>query len=136
MTWILQYLPIGIFAIIAKTIGIQGLDKLTSLGSMVGVFYLAIIAQLLFYTLILVVYRVNLREFFINVRTPILTAFITQSCSGTLPLTLNTAGKLKLDQGRYGFSLPLGATINMDGAGVIMIATVFSQAGLPIEAVD
>src|SRR5699024_3068706 len=111
--------------------------------------------------------------------TPILTAFVTQSSAGTLPLTLDSAKKLKLDQGLYGFSLPLGATINMDGAairvgvsvvfaanivgtslsfgnlleivligtlatigtagvpgaGIIMIATVFSQTGLPIEAV-
>lgn len=179
MSGILQYLPIGIFAIIAKTVGEQGADALKSLGSMVGVFYLAIIVQMLFYGLILILYRVNLKEFFIHTRTPILTAFVTQSSAGTLPLTLDSAKKLKLDQGLYGFSLPLGATINMDGAairvgvsvvfaanivgtslsfgnlleivligtlatigtagvpgaGIIMIATVFSQTGLPIEAV-
>src|SRR5699024_2067033 len=178
MSGILQYLPIGIFAIIAKTVGEQGTDALKSLGSMVGVFYLAIIVQMLVYGFILILYRVNLKEFFVHTRTPILTAFVTQSSAGTLPLTLDSAKKLKLDQGLYGFSLPLGATINMDGAairvgvsvvfaanivgtslsfgnlleivligtlatigtagvpgaGIIMIATVFSQTGLPIEA--
>lgn len=179
MSWILQYLPIGIMAIIAKTVGAQGMDTLTSLGSMVGVFYIAIFVQLIVYTVILLLFRVNIREFFAHTRTPILTAFVTQSSSGTLPLTLDAADKMKLDRGLYGFSLPLGATINMDGAairvgvsvvfaanivgtsfsfgnlleivlvgtlatigtagvpgaGIIMIATVFSQAGLPIEAV-
>src|SRR5699024_7175966 len=64
MSGILQYLPIGIFAIIAKTVGEQGTDALKSLGSMVGVFYLAIIVQMLFYGFILILYRVNLKEFF------------------------------------------------------------------------
>src|SRR5690625_4601342 len=179
MSWILQYLPIGIFAIISKTVGEQGTDALKSLGSMVGVFYLAIILQLVFYAIILIINRINLKEFFIATRTPILTAFVTQSSAGTLPLTVDAAKKLNLNPGLYGFSLPLGATINMDGAairvgvsvifaanivgaslsfgnlleivligtlatigtagvpgaGIIMIATVFSQAGLPIEAV-
>ncbi len=108
-----------------------------------------------------------------------LTAFATQSSSGTLPLTLNAAQRLGIPQQIYGFSLPLGATINMDGAairiaisavfaanvvgipldwttmveivligtltsigtagvpgaGIVMIATVFAQVGLPIETV-
>src|SRR5699024_11455858 len=72
MSGILQYLPIGIFAIIAKTVGEQGTDALKSLGSMVGVFYLAIIVQMLFYGFILILYRVNLKEFFVHTRTPIL----------------------------------------------------------------
>ena len=57
MSWILQYLPIGIFAIIAKTVGEQGTNALKSLGSMVGVFYLAIILQLVFYAIILIINR-------------------------------------------------------------------------------
>jgi len=108
-----------------------------------------------------------------------ITAFVTQSSSGTLPLTLNAARELNLSKSLYGFSLPLGATVNMDGAairiavsavfaanvigdplsfaeilqvvligtlasigtagvpgaGIIMIATVFAQLGLPMEAV-
>ncbi|MDN5709476.1 MAG: dicarboxylate/amino acid:cation symporter, partial [Planococcus sp. (in: firmicutes)] len=111
--------------------------------------------------------------------TPMLTAFVTQSSSGTLPLTLDAARGLGIPKSLYGFSLPLGATINMDGAairiavsaifaaniigdplsmsemfmvvligtlatigtagipgaGIVMIATVFVQLGLPMEAV-
>lgn len=179
MEWILQYLPIGIFAIIAKTVGSQGLETLKSLGSMVIVFYLAVFVQLFLYAVMLKIFGVSLRNFITHARTPILTAFVTQSSSGTLPLTLDAAKKLKLNKSLYGFSLPLGSTINMDGAalrvgvsvvfaanvmsmnftftnmleivlvgtlatigtagvpgaGIIMIATVFTQAGLPIEVV-
>ncbi|AIY06900.1 sodium:dicarboxylate symporter [Planococcus sp. PAMC 21323] len=176
---VLQYVPIGIFAIMAKTVGNQGLDTLVSLGEMVGVLYIAILVQIALYVLLLLAFKVNPLSFFKQARTPMLTAFVTQSSSGTLPLTLNAAKNLGLSKSLYGFSLPLGATINMDGAairiavsavfaanlvgdplsltemlmvvligtlasvgtagvpgaGIVMIATVFVQLGLPIEAV-
>ncbi|EGA91320.1 sodium:dicarboxylate symporter [Planococcus donghaensis MPA1U2] len=176
---VLQYVPIGIFAIMAKTVGNQGLDTLFSLGEMVLVLYVALIVQIVLYVVLLLVFKINPLDFFKQARTPMLTAFVTQSSSGTLPLTLNAAKNLGLSKSLYGFSLPLGATINMDGAairiavsavfaanlvgdplsisemlmvvligtlasvgtagvpgaGIVMIATVFVQLGLPIEAV-
>ncbi|MDN3427257.1 dicarboxylate/amino acid:cation symporter [Microbacterium sp. APC 3898] len=176
---VLQYVPIGIFAIMAETVGNQGFDTLLSLGEMVLVLYVALIVQILLYTLVLVLFKVKPGQFFKQARTPMLTAFVTQSSSGTLPLTLTAAKNLGLSKSLYGFSLPLGATINMDGAairiavsavfaanlvgdplslsemlmvvlvgtlasigtagvpgaGIVMIATVFVQLGLPMEAV-
>lgn len=176
---VLQYVPIGIFAIMAKTVGSQGLDTLKSLGGMIGVFYLALLAQIMLYIILLALFKVNLGHFIKHARTPIITAFVTQSSAGTLPLTLNAAKNLGLSRSLYSFSLPLGATVNMDGAairiavsavfaaniagtplgltdmltvvlvgtlasigtagvpgaGIVMIATVFTQLGLPLEAV-
>ncbi|MGH2316233.1 dicarboxylate/amino acid:cation symporter [Planococcus sp. SE5232] len=176
---ILQYVPIGIFAIMAETVGSQGFATLLSLGEMVLVLYAALIVQILLYTLVLLLFKVKPGQFFKQARTPMLTAFVTQSSSGTLPLTLTAAKNLGLSKSLYGFSLPLGATINMDGAairiavsavfaanlvgdplslsemlmvvlvgtlasigtagvpgaGIVMIATVFVQLGLPMEAV-
>ncbi|WP_181350880.1 dicarboxylate/amino acid:cation symporter [Thalassobacillus sp. CUG 92003] len=179
MNAILQYVPIGIFAIIAETIGNQGMDTILSLGNMVGVLYIALFVQIGIYILIMMLFKVSPRRFFAQARTPMITAFVTQSSSGTLPVTLNAADRLGLSKSLYGFSLPLGATINMDGAairiavsavfaanytdtklgfssllaivivgtlasigtagvpgaGIVMIATVFTQVGLPIEVV-
>lgn len=176
---ILQYVPIGVFAIMAEVVGSQGLDTLLSLGEMVLVLYVAIAVQIVLYTLLLILMKIKPSIFFHHARTPILTAFVTQSSSGTLPLTLEAARGLGLSKSLYGFSLPLGATINMDGAairiavsaafaanltgnplslpdmlmvvlvgtlasvgtagvpgaGIVMIATVFAQLGLPMEAV-
>ncbi|RKQ31423.1 dicarboxylate/amino acid:cation symporter [Oceanobacillus halophilus] len=179
MRVILQYVPIGIFAIIAETVGNQGADTLKSLGNMVLVLYIALLVQIVVYILMLVIFKVRVGEFFTHARTPIITAFVSQSSSGTLPLTLNAAKNLGVSKSLYGLSLPLGATINMDGAairiaisavfaaniigdplsfpemlqvvlvgtlasigtagvpgaGIVMIATVFAQLGLPMEAV-
>ncbi|MBT2583299.1 dicarboxylate/amino acid:cation symporter [Planococcus sp. ISL-109] len=176
---ILQYVPIGIFAIMAETVGSQGMATLVSLGGMVVVLYIAIAVQIAIYTVAMLLFKVNPLTFFKHARTPMLTAFVTQSSSGTLPLTLEAARGLGIPKSLYGFSLPLGATINMDGAairiavsaifaaniigdplslsemflvvligtlatvgtagipgaGIVMIATVFVQLGLPMEAV-
>lgn len=179
MKAVLQYVPIGIFALVAKTVGSQGAATLLSLGKMIAVLYIALIVHVGVYTLFLLIAKVRPSRFFGQARTPMLTAFVTQSSNGTLPVTLDAASNLGLSKSLYGFSLPLGATINMDGAairiavsavfaaniighpltflgivqvvlvgtlatigtagvpgaGLIMIATVFSQLGLPIEAV-
>ena len=179
MAGVLQYVPIGVFAIVAKTAGEQGMATIYALGDMVLVLYIALAVHLVVYCLLMRLSGVPLREFFLQARTPIATAFATQSSSGTLPLTLDAARRLGIPKRIYGFSLPLGATINMDGAairiaisavfaanvvgipldlvtmaeivllgtltsigtagvpgaGIVMIATVFAQVGLPIETV-
>ncbi|MFC4558314.1 dicarboxylate/amino acid:cation symporter [Virgibacillus kekensis] len=179
MKVIIQYVPIGVFAIVAEIVGNQGLSTLLELGNMIAVLYVALFVQLVFYIILLILTKTNIKQFFKHARTPMITAFVTQSSSGTLPLTLNAARELNLSRSLYGFSLPLGATINMDGAairiavsaafaanivgdplsftdmlqvvivgtlasvgtagvpgaGIIMIATVFAQLGLPMEAV-
>ncbi|WP_136255982.1 dicarboxylate/amino acid:cation symporter [Onishia niordana] len=179
MSGVLHYVPIGVFAIVAKTVGEQGMETLLSLGDMVAVLYIALAVQVVIYGVLMKLFGVRLRAFFREARTPMATAFATQSSSGTLPLTLNAARRLGISQSLYGFSLPLGATINMDGAairiaisavfaanvigapldlvsmvqivligtltsigtagvpgaGIVMIATVFAQVGLPIETV-
>lgn len=176
---ILQYVPIGIFAIIANTVGSQGIDTLVSLGGMIGVFYIALLVHIVLYIILLLLFGIKPGPFFKYARTPMITAFVTQSSTGTLPLTLDAAKKMGIPKSLYGFSLPLGATVNMDGAairiavsavfaanvagtpltipdmlmvvligtlasigtagvpgaGIVMIATVFVQLGLPMEAV-
>ncbi len=179
MKVILQYVPVGVFAIVAKTVGEQGKNTLVELGGMVMVLYIALAVHLVIYILFMVLTKVPLKRFFREARTPMATAFATQSSNGTLPLSLNAAKNMGISKSLYGFSLPLGATVNMDGAairiavsavfaanvigdplsftemlqvvivgtlasigtagvpgaGIIMIATVFAQLGLPMEAV-
>lgn len=179
MKGILQYIPFGIFAIIAGIVGSQGVSTLLSLGNFILVLYVALAVQLVLYIGLLLATKTKLGAFFKEARTPMLTAFVTQSSTGTVPITLNAAKNLGIRQSLYGFSIPLGSTINMDGAairvavsavfaanvigeplgfvailqivligtlatvgtagvpgaGIIMIATVFAQLGLPMEAV-
>ncbi|HBP80607.1 MAG TPA: dicarboxylate/amino acid:cation symporter, partial [Halomonas sp.] len=136
MSGVLHFVPIGVFAIVAETVSQQGMETLLSLGDMVMVLYIALGAQLLIYCAVMLLFGVKLRSFFGEARTPMATAFATQSSSGTLPVTINAAQRLGIPKSIYGFSLPLGATLNMDGAAIrIAISAVFAAnvIGAPLD---
>jgi Na+/H+-dicarboxylate symporter len=154
MRGVLQYLPIGIFAIVAGAVAKQGTATISSLASMVLVLYIALFVHAGLYGVAMLVSGVKVRKFIRYARTPIITAFATQSSSGTLPITMNAARNMGLSHRVFSFVLPLGAldlmqmvqivivgtlatigTAGVPGAGLIMIATVFAQVGLPIETV-
>src|SRR5688500_19090508 len=56
----------------------------------------------------------KIRRFFGAAKEPMLTAYVTRSSSGSLPVSMRAAEKLGISESTYGFSLPLGATIHMD----------------------
>jgi len=62
------------------------------------------------------IWRLNPARFWPRARDATITAFVTRSSSGTLPVTMSVAEqRLGMDRGVYSFTLPLGATVNMDG---------------------
>lgn len=123
---VLQYAPIGVFALIAVVMAEAGLDALLPLAQLTGIVYFAIALQLGVYAILLMLFRANVPRFFGAAKDPMLTAFVTRSSSGTLPVTTQAARKLNISKGVYGFSLPLGATINMDGTAIYVgAATIF-----------
>ncbi|HLR97637.1 MAG TPA: dicarboxylate/amino acid:cation symporter [Jiangellaceae bacterium] len=123
---VLEYGPIGVFALIAVVLGETGAEALVPLAKLIGVVYGGIGVQILFYCALLLIIGVSLRRFFTAARLPMVTAYVTRSSSGTLPVTIRGAQRLGIDEGVYGFSLPLGATINMDGTALYVgAATIF-----------
>ncbi|MDV6012412.1 dicarboxylate/amino acid:cation symporter [Haloechinothrix sp. LS1_15] len=123
---VLEYAPIGVFALIAVVLGETGTDALVPLASLTGVVYGGVALQIAFYTVLLLLIGASVRQFFGAAREPMMTAFVTRSSSGTLPVTTRAAQKLGIKEGVYGFSLPFGATINMDGTALYVGAsTIF-----------
>ncbi len=123
---VLQYAPIGVFALIAVVMGETGAEAIGPLAQLTGVIYGAILLQIVVYAVILLVFRVGIGRFFGAAKEPMATAFVTRSSSGTLPVSTRAAERLGVHEGVYSFSLPLGATINMDGTAIYVgAATVF-----------
>ena len=118
--WILQYAPIGVFALIAVVFGKQGAEAFGPLGMTTLVVYLAFTAHILFvYGGGLLLFKLNPVLFFRKAKEAMVTAFVTRSSSGTLPVSMDVAAnEMGIDKGVYSFSLPLGATINMDGTAI------------------
>lgn len=128
---VLQYAPVGVFALVSTQIGGQGGDALVALGKLAVVVYAALAVQIvLVYIPLLLVSRVRIGEFFRTSRDAMVTAFTTQSSSGTIPVTLNCARRAGLRDDVASFVIPVGATVNMDGAVVRLGASVVLAANI------
>jgi Na+/H+-dicarboxylate symporter len=120
VNWILQYAPIGVFALIAVVFGKQGAEAFGPLGIVTFSVYLALVVHMaLVYGGLLAIFRIHPLQFFTRAKEATITAFVTRSSGGTLPVTLGVArDKMGISRGVYSFTLPLGATINMDGTAI------------------
>ncbi len=118
--WILQYAPIGVFALIAVVFGKQGAAAFGPLGMTTLALYLAFAAHiLLVYGSGLFIFKLNPLSFFKKAKQAMVTGFVTRSSGGTLPVSMDIAeNEMGVDKGVYSFSLPLGSTINMDGTAI------------------
>ncbi len=126
---IIWFAPIGIFCLLTDIFSQIGFSIIYDLA---GYFFL-LIAVLMFhgifvYSFFLYFFTgLNPIVFYSKLKEVILFAFSTSSSSATMPLTLKTAkDQLGVDQSVASFTIPLGATINMDGTAIMQgVATVF-----------
>ena len=126
---IIWFAPIGIFCLLTDIFSQIGFSIIYDLA---GYFFL-LIAVLMFhgifvYSFFLYLFTgLNPIVFYSKLKEVILFAFSTSSSSATMPLTLKTAkDQLGVDQSVASFTIPLGATINMDGTAIMQgVATVF-----------
>ncbi len=118
--WILQYAPIGVFALIAEVFGNQGAEAFGPLAMITFAIYAGFLTHMtLVYGSILAFAKINPFLFFSKAKETTITGFVTRSSGGTLPVSIDIAeNKMGIAQGVYSFSLPLGATINMDGTAI------------------
>lgn len=116
---IMQYAPFGVAVLIAEVFAKNGAKVAGSLLIVTIACFLGyIIHVVLIYGGLLKISGIKIGAFFKEARTPFITAFVTRSSNGTLPTTMTAAENLGVEKEVYAFSLPLGATINMDGTAI------------------
>jgi Na+/H+-dicarboxylate symporter len=126
---IMELAPYGVFFLMAKlaaTTDIQAFGSILSYFLLV--FFLLIAHALIVYPTLLVLFaRLNPMRLLVKMKDTAIFAFSSSSSSATLPITLATAQKkLGVDRSVASFTIPLGATINMDGTAIMQgVATVF-----------
>jgi len=135
--WVLQYAPIGVFALIAVVFAKQGPKVVGPLALVTLTVYIALAVHVLVvYGTFLRVFGLRLGKFLKMAREAMITAFVTRSSSGTLPVTMKNTENMGVPRGIYSFTLPLGATINMDGTciyqGVCALFVAFA-IGRPLS---
>ncbi|MCE4564969.1 dicarboxylate/amino acid:cation symporter [Maribellus sp. CM-23] len=122
--FIIQFTPLGIFGIVSREVA-RNAENLADIAGGMAVYMLTVVLALAihaFVTLPLIVRFIAKAKPFLhlkNMATPLLTAFSTASSSATLPLSMEAVEhKSGVSNKITSFTLPLGATVNMDGTAL------------------
>lgn len=119
--WVMKFAPLGVFALVAKVMASSGLDAFKPL----AIFFFTVLGALAVHLLLTMslllkfVAKVKPERHFQAMAPALLTAFSTSSSSATLPLTMECVEqRAGVSNNVSSFTLPLGATVNMDGTAL------------------
>ncbi|RDZ61617.1 dicarboxylate/amino acid:cation symporter [Haloferax sp. Atlit-12N] len=127
----MEFGVLGVFALMANVFGTAGVDAILPFALLIGTMLLAAVVHIGVVYLGAFVVGVAGRSpiaFLSGARDAMVTALSIRSSSGTLPVTMSDADdNLGIEERIYGFTLPLGATINMDGTAMYQgVAAIFA----------
>lgn len=135
---VMEVSPYGIFFLTANMVGTIGTKMLLVGAKFVLADYCGLLLMLVVvYPLLLkLVGKISPIRFYKNASPAMIMAAGTTSSNATLPVSMSCAGdNMGIDEKLYGFSLPLGATVNMDGFSValgIISVTALQIYGVPL----
>ncbi|MGB0354838.1 MAG: dicarboxylate/amino acid:cation symporter [Opitutales bacterium] len=130
---IISFAPIGVFGLVTPTLMQVGFETLGVMGkfAVTVLLGLAIHALVVLPLLLWVLGKINFKKHYQAMAPALLTAFSTASSSATLPLTMDCIRKRAGVSNKItSFTLPLGATINMDGTALFECVVVVFLAQL------
>ena len=137
--WIINLAPFGIMGLVFETVSTNGLGIFTNYGKLL----LVLVGSMLFMNLIVspaivaIILRRNPYPLVLRcLRESGITAFFTRSSAANIPVNMELCEKLGLDEDMYSVSIPLGATINMDGAAITIAVMTLAAANTLGISVD
>jgi Na+/H+-dicarboxylate symporter len=134
---VMELAPYAVFALIAKVFAEIGVDAISKLSQyfFTIIFALFVHALVVYPIMLTTLGKLNPIRFLSKMRTPMTFAFGTASSNATIPVTLRTVTeRMGVDKAVGAFSIPFGATINMDGTSIMQgVATVFIAQAYGID---
>ena len=127
---VMKFAPIGVFCLMAKTFASLGFAGLLPLFKYIGcvLLCLAIQAFIVYPSLMVLFTRLNPIHFFKNFMSVMLFAFSSSTSNATIPLNLEKLAEMGVSKEISSFTIPLGATINMDGTAIMQGCAVMFAA--------
>ena len=129
--WVINLAPFGIMGLVYTNVSGNGLSIFTQYGRLL----LLLVGTMLFMALVInpliifiYLHRNPYPLVFRCLRESGLTAFFTRSSAANIPVNMSLCEKLGLDKDIYSVSIPLGATINMDGAAITITIMTLAAA--------
>ena len=137
VSFLMHLAPYGVFCLLAKLFSELGISAIADLAKYFFTVVLVLLVHglVVYMTLFKALTRLSPWTLLKNVRPAILFAFSTSSSSATIPVTMNVAERrIGIDNSIASFTVPLGATINMDGTAIMQgVATVFIAQAFNID---
>lgn len=139
--WVMKLAPVGVFFLITRTFSSLGYDAILSMLSYMASVLGGLVAQLIIVYMLLISIFVRVNPFkFLKKFAPVMTfGFSTASSSATVPIHIQTLDDMGVDKKISSFTIPLGATINMDGTAIMQgVAVIFiaNAYGIDLTASD
>lgn len=139
--WVMKLAPVGVFFLITRTFSSLGYDAILSMLSYMASVLGGLVAQLIIVYMLLITIFVRVNPFkFLKKFAPVMTfGFSTASSSATVPIHIQTLDDMGVDKKISSFTIPLGATINMDGTAIMQgVAVIFiaNAYGIDLTASD
>ena len=129
--WVISFAPFGILGLVFDAVSSSGLEIFTTYGELVLVLVISMLLVALVVNPLIV--GITLRHnpyplIFKCIRQSGVTAFFTRSSAANIPVNMELCKELGLDEDMYSVSIPLGSTINMDGAAAVITTFALTAA--------
>ena len=139
VTWIISFAPFGILGLVYNAVSTNGLGIFTEYGRLLAVLVGSMLFIYFVTNPILVYWCIRKNPFpliFKCLKRSAITAFFTRSSAANIPVNMEVCEEMGLDKDTYSVTIPLGATINMDGAAItitIMSLAAAHTLGIPVD---
>ena len=135
--WVIQFAPFGILGLVFASVSESGLDIFTTYGKLLALLVGCMLCSALIVNPLIVALYLRRNPFplvWTCLKESGLNAFFTRSSAANIPINMNLCRRLGIEEDFYSVSIPLGATINMNGAAVtITVMTLALCHTLGIE---
>lgn len=133
---VMKFAPIGVFCLMARTFAGLGVEGILPLGKYIicVLIGLAIQAFIVYPSLLVVFTRLNPVKFFRRFIPVMFFAFSSSTSNATIPLNMDKLSEMGVSKDVSSFTIPLGATINMDGTAIMQgVAVMFAAQAYGID---
>ena len=140
--WVIEFAPFGIMGLIYNAVSTSGLAIFTDYAMLLIVLVVSMLAM--FFIINPLIVFINIRQnpyplIWKSITRSAVTAFFTRSSAANIPVNMDLCKEMKLDENQYSISIPLGATINMEGAAItisVMTLAACHTLGIQIDFVS
>ncbi len=139
VTWIIQLAPFGIMGLVYSAVSENGMSIFVDYGMLLVVLVGTMFLMTFIVNPLIVFMFLKKNPYSLNwkcLRTSGVTAFFTRSSAANIPVNMELCKELGLDEDFYSVSVPLGATINMEGAAItitVMTLAVAHTLGIQVD---